>query len=489
MREATIIYPHQLYKEHPAVDGNRLVVLVEEPLFFSEYESHAQKLLLHRLSIKAYEARLKEGGYDVLYIAYESSLTTDGVYQALALRGITTVHVTDTTDCYLEKRISRAVQTHGLTRVWYESPLFILQKDDAVARYKASKKHLARFYKQLRTDRGVLIDEKNEPEGGKWSFDEENRKPLPKKLVLPEDPVMIKNDDVAAACAWLKTSELRTYGEAQVWLPYTHATAEAWFRDFLSTRFENFGTYEDAISDTAVRLFHSALSPLINIGLLSPEYVLLEAIAYASAHAVPLNSLEGFVRQLLGWREFIRAAYECDGVAMRTRNFWQHSQLLPKGAWDGTTGVLPVDAAISRALQYGYSHHIERLMVLGNYFLLTETNPDEVYRWFMAMYVDAYDWVMVPNVYGMSQFADGGLFATKPYLSGGNYIKKMSSYPKGEWEAIWTALYWNFIHSHREFFLSNHRLSMMPRLLAAMDPIKRESHLNTAKAFLKRARE
>ena len=208
-------------------------------------------------------------------------------------------------------------------------------------------------------------------------------------------------------------------------------------------------------------------------------------IRYGNEHDISLNCVEGFVRQVIGWREFIRASYECDGVTMRTKNFWKQTRPLPESFWDATTGVLPLDNAVEKALAYGYNHHIERLMVLGNFMLLTKTNPDHVYRWFMGMYVDAYDWVMVPNVYGMSQFADGGIFATKPYISGSSYLKKMSDYPTGDWEELWTALYWNFISEHKDFFLSNHRLSMMPRLLEKMSKEKQDGYRTVAVAYFK----
>jgi deoxyribodipyrimidine photolyase-related protein len=225
---------------------------------------------------------------------------------------------------------------------------------------------------------------------------------------------------------------------------------------------------------------------LLNIGLLTPQYVLDKAISYANEHNVPMNSLEGFVRQILGWREFIRASYEVDGNKMRQQNFFKHTRSLPAAYWDGTTGLAPVDHAINNALQYGYNHHIERLMVMGNVMLLSQIDPHDVYRWFMGMYIDAYDWVMVPNVYGMSQFADGGSFATKPYISGANYIKKMSDYKTGDWEQTWTALYWNFINTHLDVFKSNHRMSMMPRLLEKMDPDTREQHFETAKLYFQK---
>ena len=283
---------------------------------------------------------------------------------------------------------------------------------------------------------------------------------------------------------WLETVSAERYGDTTVWIPWTHATAHVYLETFLTERFKQFGDYEDAIVPEHVRLFHSTLSPLLNIGLLTPQAVLDAAITHAEAHDIPINNLEGFVRQVLGWREFIRASYECDGVSMRTKNFWNHTRPLPDTFWRGDTGVPPIDTTIRKALQYGYNHHIERLMVLGNFMLLSHIHPDQVYRWFMALYVDAYDWVMVPNVYGMSQFADGGMFATKPYISGSSYIKKMSIQPSGPWEDLWTALYWNFIDTHKDFFLNNHRLSMMPRLLEKFTPDKRNYYLKLAKDYL-----
>lgn len=484
MKDATIIYPHQLFKNHPALAVGRKVYLVEEPLLLNEFPVHNQKLLLHRLSMQAYKNELEEKGFDVTYISVQEMNKTSEIFENIAKDGIISLHIVDTTDFLLEKRISKAATTHHFELTRYESPLFILSKHDAVARYIDSKKHMAQFYKKLRKDKNILIDEDGNPTGGQWSFDEDNRKKLPKGLALPDDISSYSNEDASKAKEWLSSVPEEKYGVPAVCFPYTHASALEYLQLFLKERFANFGTYEDAIPSAHARVFHSTLSPLMNIGLLSPQEVIDAALEFSQKENVGLNNTEGFVRQILGWREFIRASYESDGVAMRTKNFWRHTRTLPQSYWNGTTSIPPVDTAIKNALEYGYSHHIERLMVLGNFMLLNETDPDEVYKWFMAMYVDAYDWVMVPNVYGMSQFADGGIFATKPYISGSNYLKKMSDYKPGEWEEIWTALYWNFINTHKEFFISNHRLSMMPRLLEKMDIEKKATHLDIAKEWL-----
>ncbi len=480
MSEATVIYPHQLFLKSPALHKGRRVFLVEEPLILSYNPTHYQKLVLHKLSMDAYEERLKKEGHKVQRLRIEHYPKTKDIFEYLKKEGVEVLHIVDTTDYYLE----RAIAASQIKRVWYESPLFMLPKEDAVARYKSSKKNMARFYKKLREDTHILMDEEVKPRGGKWSFDVENRKKLTKSIVLPKDIIFENNFDLTDTKKWLDTVHTEKYGDIACWLPYTHAQAETFLQIFLEDRFRDFGMYEDTLTEKSVRLFHSTLSPLINIGLLEQRQVVDRAIEYADTHNIPINSLEGFVRQIIGWREFMRAAYECDGVVMRTKNFWKHTRRLPNSFWTGDTGIEPVDSAIKKALSYGYNHHIERLMVLGNFMLLSQINPDHVYRWFMAMYVDAYDWVMVPNVYGMSQFADGGLFATKPYISGSNYIKKMSDYSGGNWEEIWTALYWNFIATHYTFFASNYRLSMMPRLFEKMAQDKKEKYLEIAKKYL-----
>lgn len=483
MKDATVIYPHQLFAEHPAIAKGRSIYLVEEPLFLTEFPVHRQKLLLHRLSMRAYKRELEEHGHNVTYLEVTEHADTAAVFARIAQDEIQELHIVDTTDNWLERRMSAAAKKHDFKLKRYESPLFILEKEDAISRYQNSKKHMAEFYKQIRQDKKILIDEDGKPVGGKWSFDEDNRKKLPKNIELPEDVAYFGNADTAEALEWLEQIDGDLYGEAKVWLPYTRAGAEKFLKEFFRARFHQFGTYEDTITTKHTRVFHSTISPLLNIGLLTPQYVIDEALAYAKAHDIALNNLEGFVRQIIGWREFIRASYECDGSMMRTKNFWQHDHPLPQPFWDATTNIEPIDHAITNALGYGYNHHIERLMVLGNFMLLSKINPDDVYRWFMAMYVDAYDWVMIPNVYGMSQFADGGSFATKPYISGSNYIKKMSDYPAGDWEDTWTALYWHFIATHKYFFSSNHRLSMMPRLLDKMSDEKKATYEQLAKDY------
>jgi len=275
-----------------------------------------------------------------------------------------------------------------------------------------------------------------------------------------------------------------TEDKLPLFYPTTFAEADNWLHHFLHQRFAQFGPYEDALSNRHPVLFHSLLSPLLNTGLLTPQEVVDKALEHASQYEIPLNSLEGFIRQVVGWREYIRLVYEREGRRQRTRNYWGFERKIPEAFYNGTTGIAPVDTVIKKVLQTGYAHHIERLMVLGNFFLLCEFHPDEVYRWFMELFIDSYDWVMVPNTYGMTQFADGGLMVTKPYISGSNYLMKMGDFAKGPWQEVWDGLFWRFMQVHRDFFLQNPRLGMLVRTFDKMPENKRQTHLKVANDFL-----
>ena len=265
--------------------------------------------------------------------------------------------------------------------------------------------------------------------------------------------------------------------------PTTFLEAEQWLEIFLKDRFKLFGDYEDALVNNNHQLYHSLLSPLMNVGLLTPKHVIDQALKFADKHQIPINSVEGFVRQIIGWREFMNMVYFQIGNEQRTRNFWNFKRKLPASFWDGTTGIEPIDVIIKEILKTGYCHHIERLMVLGNFMLLCEFDPDDVYRWFMEMFIDSYDWVMVPNVYGMSQYADGGLTTTKPYVSGSNYIIKMSNYKKGEWSEIWDSLFWRFMDVHRTVMGKNMRIGMLIKSFDKMPQEKRERYYEVSDKF------
>ena len=492
MFSATLIFPHQLYLQHPAVQKKTPVYLVEEFLFFKHYHFHKQKLLLHRASMKYYEELLQQKGFEVRYI---DSLQTESdvrvLVNMLSKLGITDLIYADTVDDWLERRLKRSAKKYKVTLHQKTSPNFINQLNEVDDFFSKKKTYFQTdFYTWQRRQRNLLLDQEQKPLGGKWTFDAENRLKFPKQEIVPVISFPKENKHVKEARSYVEKHFSNNYGTIDSFIyPITHKEAEQWLHEFLKTRFEKFGVYEDAMVSKEHFLYHSVLTPMLNIGLLNPQQIVDAALQTASQQHIPLNSLEGFIRQIIGWREFIRIVYEREGRKQRTTNYWGFKRKIPESFWKGTTGIEPVDAVIQKVLTTGYNHHIERLMVLGNFMLLCEFDPDEVYRWFMELYVDSYDWVMVPNVYGMTQFADGGLMTTKPYISGSNYLLKMGDWKKGEWQQVWDGLFWRFMHVHRDFFGSNPRLGMLLNTFDKMPVEKRNQHLHHAESFLQKLDE
>jgi deoxyribodipyrimidine photolyase-related protein len=483
----TLVFPHQLFEQHPAIAKNRPVLIIEELLFFKQYNFHKQKLVFHRASMKAYQRVLQSKGYEVTYIEANDKLAdVRNLLPFLKKKGVGEIHYCDVTDYLLERRIGKQITTLKMIVVKYDSPLFILTSDQ-INDYFANKKRFYQtdFYTRQRKQFKILVDEQLQPTGGKWTFDTENRLKYPKSKKVPEVVFPKQNEYWVEAVEYVNKNYQNNYGEINKAFiyPTTFTESRAWLKQFFQNRFAEFGEYEDALVNHESILHHSVLTPMMNVGLLTPKEIIDQAISFANKNDVPLNSLEGFIRQILGWREFIRGVYEHKGSEERTKNYWKFTRKIPKSFWDGTTGISPIDSTIKKVLATGYCHHIERLMVLGNFMLLCEFDPDEVYRWFMELFIDAYDWVMVPNVYGMSQFADGGLMATKPYISGSNYLMKMSDYEKGDWQPIWDGLFWRFMHVHRDFFLKNPRLGMLVKTFDKMPKEKQQSHLKQAERF------
>ncbi len=481
---ATLIYPHQLFDPLPFREEADRVILVEEPLFFRQYHFHAKKLILHRASMKQYAKRLKQSGVKVEYIDCGQLEDTEDIARHLVAKKIDQVTLLDPCDDWLERRLDRAFAKCGIEKRVVLTPGFLTSLDDW-KKWADQRKRLyfTDFYIHQRIRLGIMVDESSKPVGGKWSFDPENRKKLPAGLEVPEVPRFVADSHVKEAIKYVLDRFPNAIGDVSEFeYATTHEQAKQLLDDFLDQRFANFGDYEDAIDTHEGILFHSVLTPALNIGLLTPEQVIHAAL---KIEHVPLNSMEGFIRQVLGWREFVRGVYVEQGRSQRTANFWQHSRKIPASFYTGETGVLPVDTVIRRVLKTGYCHHIERLMVIGNFMLLCEFDPDQVYQWFMELFIDAYDWVMVPNVYGMSMYADGGKMTTKPYISGSNYLRKMSNFPKGEWCEVWDGLYWRFIAKHRDFFGSNPRMSVMTSQLNRMGS-KLDGHIRIADTFLEK---
>ncbi len=488
-----LVFPHQLFANHPAIHEHREIYLIEDPLFFGNdprwpTAMHRQKLMLHRASMKAYAAELESTDHVVHYVEVPngSSLDSADLLDHELPAGLVEIHLTDPADDILMKRVSRFALKRGARAIVHASPNFISPPEFLETHLATRKKpFMARFYEQQRKRMNVLLEKDGTALGGKWSFDTENRAKLPKAHVPPREPRIAGNSYTREAADYITRKFSNNPGSLNHFRwPVTRADAEIWLDQFIDERLESFGVYEDAISTVHATIYHSAITPALNIGLLDPQDVIDRVIRKAAHADIPMNSLEGFIRQVIGWREFMHGLYRHRGTEIRNGNFWKFDRPLPKSFYDGSTGIPPVDRVIRQLLDDGWCHHIERLMVLGNFMLLCRIRPDDVYRWFMEMFVDSYDWVMVPNVYGMSQFADGGTFTTKPYISGSNYILKMSDEPKGPWCAIWDGLFWTFICDHTPFFLKNPRLSMMARSWEKQSPEKQAAHRKAADDFL-----
>ncbi|MCF0071357.1 cryptochrome/photolyase family protein [Dyadobacter sp. CY261] len=490
MKAVTLVFPHQLFQKHPAMARDRPVIMVEESLFFKQFHFHKQKLLFHRATMQNYKAFLEEHQIAVEYVeAMEMHSDVRKLVPYLAKKGITEIHYADVSDDWLSQRLRKSAAEVTVGLVEYPTPMFLNSRDDLDAYFMNRRRYfLADFYMEERKKRDILMSRNGEPAGGKWSFDTENRLKYPKKQQPPEIRFPERSEAWVEAKEYVEKHFAENYGEISndIRFPMTSAEGRAWLDQFFENRFADFGAYEDAMVSSEHFLHHSILTPALNTGLITPAQVIEKALAYAQENGIPLNSLEGFVRQIIGWREFIRGVYEVKGGQQRTRNYWQFTRKLPENFWNAGTGIEPVDIVIRKVLKTGYCHHIERLMVLGNFMLLCEIDPDDVYHWFMELFIDAYDWVMVPNVYGMSQFADGGLMATKPYISGSNYLMKMSDFPKGEWQETWDGLFWRFMDKYRKFFLRNPRLGMLIRTFDQMPEEKRQMHISNANAYLRK---
>ena len=495
--EVLLILPNQLFQHHPGLEENpSKVVLIEERLFFGDPDLfggfHQQKLWYHRATMKHFQRTLESSGFEVEYVEHRVDCNVlEDCLERLQESGVTSVLVTEPHDHLVSRRMTRFCERLSLTLRVLESPMF-LNTTEVNETFRASKKRwfMSDYYKFQRRRLDVLIDDDDEPFGGRWSFDADNRKKVPVKLrgTIPPLPSFDSDAIDESARDHVRACHADNPGNLDHLIyPTSHESAAEWLDQFLVERLPLFGDYEDAILKGENWLWHGVLTPMLNVGLLTPKQILAVTLDHAGRCEVPMNALEGFVRQLIGWREFMRATYVDLGVPMRTTNHWAHHRSIPASFYDGTTGIPPIDDVIGRVLDTGYCHHIERLMVLGGFMFLCEFDPDEIYKWFMEMFVDSYDWVMVPNVYAMSQHADGGLITTKPYFSGSSYIKKMSDHSNGEWTAIWDGLYWRWISNHVEELGKNPRWAMMCAMARKMDAQKMEDHLRVAEEYLARS--
>ena len=482
---------NQLFSKEHIKDYKEHHFFMAEDYGLCTYEKHhKQKILLFLSAMRSYAEELSAAKYQVTYydcnhLLFKKSYETK-LLEFIKKNSIKEMVSFEVEDKFLEQRLHSFFLKHKISYQTIKSPMFVTTRKDFEDYLQSNKKpFMATFYKLQRTKMNVLIKDKNKPVGGKWSFDEDNRKKLPKGITIPEVQSFKMSEHTKKLKPFIEKNFTSHPGTLENFNhPTTRKDAIKLYLNFLKEKFTLFGDYEDSMTVKSHTVFHSMLSPIINLGLITPATLIRETLDFAKANKIPLNSLEGYVRQIIGWREFMRGIYQNYEERLLNTNFFNHQRKLSKSWYDGTTGIVPLDHAIKNCLQFGYTHHIERLMVVCNLMNLSGVHPVQVYKWFMEMYVDSSDWVMAPNVMGMGLFSDGGIFATKPYICGSSYILKMSDYPKGEWCEVMDGLYWKFIEDHKDFFLKNYRLAMMAKLLEKMDSVRKKRIFSKANSFI-----
>ncbi len=485
-----VILGNQLF--HPKY----LSVYKDHTFFLSEdyklctYEKHHKlKILFFLSSMRSFRDELRNLGFEVLYKDINDNFKID--YAEKIKRSINDLNIEEVSlfeieEKKFESKLLTALESYGVKINIIKSPMFLNTREEFKEHLSTQKKpFMASFYKYTRKRLGILIEDNGNPKGGKWSYDEDNRKKLPKDIIVPDFPKYQITSHTKELKNEIETKFSKHPGELEnFWLPTTRKQAFFLLDEFLNNKLQLFGDYEDAVSNKSNTLFHSALSPLLNIGLITPSEILQKLLPLENK--IPINSFEGYVRQLIGWREFIRGIYQNYNIKLEKSNFFNHKRSLRPSWYSATTGLEPLDFAIKNASENGWSHHIERLMILANIMNLCEIEPVKVYKWFMEMFVDSADWVMSPNVYGMGLFSDGGIFATKPYICGSSYFLKMMHFKKGEWCDIMDGLYWRFINKNKNFFSKNPRLSMMVRVLEKLDKDRKSKIFEAAERFIKK---
>lgn len=461
--------------------------MAEDHGLCTHFKYHKHKIILFLASMRKYADELKEQGLKVHYHQFDQKKSyTDLLKNYIKKNKVKKMVCYEVEDKFFEKRLSQLFQELNVEWEVLKSPMFLCSREEFKQYLDDYKKPFMKtFYERERKKRNILMDKNGKPIGGSYSYDEENRKKLPKKIAIPKQSYEPPWDHHVKDVIKLVQKEFSNHpGDGEnFWLATDRRQALHIFDLFLKERLENFGSYQDAITSRDPFLFHSVISPYINMGLILPEEIIEKTLSYYEENNSPLNSVEGFIRQVMGWREFVRGIYQNFDKKMETENFWQHKRKLKKCWWTGETGIEVIDYTIKKTIRYGYAHHIERLMVISNIMLMLQVDPKEVYKWFMEMFVDSSDWVMAPNVFGMGQFSDGGIFATKPYISGSNYLLKMGDFPKGDWCDAIDGLYWGFIKKNKSFYERQPRMSMMVGMLEKMDPAKKTRIFQAAQIF------
>jgi len=476
-----LILPTQLFETNNYLKEMDRIIMIEDFLT----NQHKQKLVLHRASMKYYYNKLKTKykNKKIEYIDYNK------INYSKLLSGENEIYMFDPIDNPIIEKLSKFKITI------LDTPAFIeTRKDLEEYRNKFTNKknyyHDRSFYRWMRKKLNLLIDPKGNPVGDKWSFDKENRNPFDKNY--KEDKIKTySNDYLKEAKEYVNKNFKNNFGNIdKFYYPISYEETMEHLKEFIMKKFETFGKYQDAISKKVVFGSHSVLSPMLNIGLITPAIIINEVMNYYHHNPKNLVSVEAFIRQLIGWRSYTRFIYIYHGKEMMKMNYLNHKYKLPKSWYNGSNDnnnneITIINDMIEKAREYGYLHHIERLMVMGNFALLLQTDPNDIYEWFMICFVDAYEWVMVPNVYGMSQYSLTTMsMMTRPYISSSNYIKKMSDYKNEKWFNLWDALYWYFLMTHKETLNKIYALKAQINLIKRMDKEKIDNYVTTAKKIL-----
>ncbi|MCA9347261.1 cryptochrome/photolyase family protein [Candidatus Saccharibacteria bacterium] len=458
MGTALILYPNQLFDVEFLPKVGR-IYLVEEPLLFGGDKElpisfHKQKLVLQRAAMRRYaEEVLWPNGFEVEYIECAEDVITDTAVVRAAFEGASEIIVFDPVDERLWKRIesaSQSLEVHVPLKK-LENPNFYLKQRDIDTLFREKTPDFTEFYQYMRERFDVLIDKDYKPFGGKLIYDKP-QKAIGKEEQLPGIRTYGDNDFVREAVTYVELKFPNNNGRTNNFFwPTNKEESKAWLKDFFEHRLEKFGEYSQVLDDRGVWLYHGALSPLMNIGLLSSREVVEATLDFAAStkKELKIENLESFVRQILGWREYIRALYVRSGANIATKNLMSNNKKLTVDWYQATTNIKPLDDAIRKARDFGYLHQAERSMVIGNMMLLCDIAPKDVYGWFMSMSVDAVEWSAVPNVFLFSQMVDGGSVSNKLPIISSNGILSQSNYQKDHWCDVWDGLYWRFVDSRR----------------------------------------
>ena len=491
MSSLNIIFPDQLSLRNEALQtaSNEDLLLFYEPHdSFYEISHHKHKLVFQISALRHLINTIDHKNVKHEKISKKPTKLIEYLSELYKEVPFSTVNVSRPSDFKTLKDLMYFCQSSNVELNIYDDKNFITSPSDYQYWAKDKKSTTQEFYyRWLRKRNNVLMDDAK-PVGGSWNYDKENRQGISKlKSSIPERSKITTDQITLEVMIEVQEIFINSYGDLESFnWAVTHQEAFKLFNDFLDKFLANYGAFQDAINKENAFMFHSLLSPYFNAGLLDPLdcIQIVEKKYQESNELIPLNSVEGFIRQVLGWREFIMGVYWDNMPQYKQQNFWNHKKDLTESWYKGETGIPPLDGAIKESIELGYTHHINRLMIISNLMNLSGIDPNNIHKWFMEMYVDTADWVMVPNVYGMGTFADGGIFSTKPYICGSSYMLRMSNYKKGDWCDVVDGLYWNFIEKNINFFKTNPRLSLMVNALNKINPERKKLITEKAQEFI-----